>query len=94
MKTFVKDVTAFFKISFAYTRVSVMSYASYTNIHFYFSTYFRNKAAMDYAIDSIRFTGGGTQTAKALNTAYSDMFARRNGARGTGQLDETQTQDH
>ncbi|XP_028394918.1 uncharacterized protein LOC114519064 [Dendronephthya gigantea] len=84
MKRFVKDLTDFYKIGREETRVSVMSYANYANIHIRFSTYFSDKSQFDNAVDRIQYTGGGTATSIALNMAYNYMFTIGYGARGPG----------
>ena len=87
MKTFVKDLTDFFHVLPDETRVSVMTFASRTTINIQFSQQFYNKSSLHQAVDNIRYTGGGTATAMALNRAYTDMFTSRYGARGAGQSD-------
>ena len=84
MKTFVKDLTNFFTISSDETRVSVMTFASSTAIHIKFSQLFSDKRSLDSAVDNIGYSSGGTATAMALNFAYTHMFSRSYGARGTG----------
>jgi receptor-type tyrosine-protein phosphatase Q len=84
MKSFVKDLTDFYKLGPDETRVSVMSFASSARIHIAFSAYFSDKRRFDSAVDSISYTGGGTATATALNLAYSDMFTTRYGMRNSG----------
>jgi uncharacterized protein YegL len=84
MKSFVKDLTDFYKIGPDETRVSVMSFASYTNIHISFSAYFSDKSRFNSDVDRIPYTGGGTATATALRLAYSNMFTRNYGMRGPG----------
>ncbi len=85
MKSFVKDLTDFYKLGSDETRVSVMSFASSANLHIAFSSYFSDKNQFDSAVDRIGFTGGGTATAMALNLAYNSMFTPRYGARGSGE---------
>jgi hypothetical protein len=84
MKSFVKDLTDFYKLGAEETRVSVMSYSNSANIHIAFSAYFSDKTRFDSAVDRISFTGGGTATAMALNKAYNYMFTSHYGARGSG----------
>ena len=84
IKSFVKDLTDHFNISQNGTRVSVMSYASLSTLHFPFSRVFGTRKELHSAIDSISYTGGGTNTAQALIKAYTDMFRFRNGARISG----------
>ena len=84
MKSFVKDLTDFYKLGSDETRVSVMSFSDSTNIHIAFSSYFSDKNQFDSAVDRIGFADGGTATAMALNLAYNSMFTPRYGARGSG----------
>ena len=84
MKTFVKDLTSYFRISRDETRVSVMSFSNDATIHIPFSRYFDDNVELSLAIDDIDYTGGGTATAIALNKAYQDMFQEKNGARKAG----------
>ena len=84
MKTFVKDLTNFFTISSDETRVAVMTFASSATIHITFSRLFSDKRSLDSAVNNIGHSGGGTATAMALNFAYTHMFSRSYGARGTG----------
>lgn len=83
MKTFVKDLTSYFSISRDETRVSVMSFSNKATIHIPFSQYF-DVVKLSLAIDDIDYSGGGTATAIALNTAYQDMFQEKNGGRKEG----------
>ena len=84
MNAFVKDLTNFFTISSDETRISVMTFASHATIHIKFSRLFSDKRSLDYVVNNIGYSGGGTGTAKALNLAYTHMFSRSYGARGTG----------
>ena len=84
MKNFVKDLTDFYKLGRDETRVSVMSFSNSANIHIRFSAYFSNKNQFNNAVDDIRYIGGGTATATALNMAYNYMFTSGYGARSSG----------
>ena len=84
MNAFVKDLTNFFTISSDETRISVMTFASHATIHIKFSRLFSDKRSLDYVVNNIGYSGGGTATATALNLAYTHMFSRSYGARGTG----------
>ncbi|XP_028390643.1 uncharacterized protein LOC114515559 [Dendronephthya gigantea] len=83
-KSFVKDVTDNFEISQKYTRVSVMSYATSTKLHFKFSRVFRTRQDIYAAVDNIPYSGGVTNTHLALTRAYTDMFNAKNGSRFSG----------
>ena len=87
MKSFVKDLTNFFTISPEQTRVSVMSFSSDVYLHIPFSRRFADQSSLDSAVDNIRYSGGLTATAMALNSAYNKMFTQRYGARGTGKFE-------
>ncbi len=91
MKSFVKDLTDYFKISQDYTRVSLMAYATTATLYFPFSQQYATKQDVHSAIDSIPYTGGGTSTNVALFKAYTDMFNANYGARLSGLLSLTIT---
>ncbi len=84
MKSFVKDLTDHFKISQDYTRVSLMSYATTSTLHFSFSQEYATQQDLHSAIDIISYSGGSTYTNLALVKAYTDMFNADNGARLSG----------
>ena len=86
IRSFVKDLTDHFKISQDYTRVSIISYASSSTLHFPFSRQFATRQQLYSAIDSISYNGGSTYTSAALTQAYTDMFNANNGARLSGSL--------
>ena len=86
IKSFVKDLTDHFKISQEYTRVSIISYASSSTLHFPFSRQFSDREDLHSAIESITYSGGSTYTGAALTKAYTDMFNANNGARLSGLL--------
>ena len=81
-KSFIKDITHYFEISQNDTRVAVMSYATYSIVHFPFSREFVSQQDLHSAIDSIPYSGGGTNTAQALVKAYTDMFSASTGSIG------------
>ena len=83
-KSFVKDLTNYFTISQNSTRISVMSYATWSTLHIRFSRVFGTRQDLYSAIDNIPYTGGGTNTHQALMRAYTDMFNAKNGSRFTG----------
>ena len=87
MKSFVKDLTDHFKISQDYTRVSLMSYATTSTLHFLFSQQYATQQDLHSAIDSIPYSDGSTYTNLALVKAYTDMFNADNGARLSGLFD-------
>ncbi|XP_028415701.1 matrilin-2-like [Dendronephthya gigantea] len=73
-KSFIKDITDYFNISPNNTRVAVMSYATLSTVHFSFSRKFVSRQDLHSTIDSIPYSGGGTNTAQALIKAYAEMF--------------------
>ncbi|XP_028419161.1 cubilin-like [Dendronephthya gigantea] len=77
-KAFVKDLIAYFKISQNNTRISVISYASTSILHFFFSQKFLSPQDLYTAIDNISYSGGGTNTHEGLMLAYKDMFNGKN----------------
>ena len=83
-KSFVKDLTNYFTISQNSTRVSVMSYATWSTLHFPFSRVFGTQQDLYSAIDNIPYNGGGTNTHQALMRAFTDMFDAKNSSRFTG----------
>ena len=83
-KSFLKALTDYFIISQNKTRVSVITYATWPTLHFRFSRIFGTRQDLYSAIDTIRYNGGLTYTARALTKAYIDMFDTRNGARISG----------
>lgn len=84
MKAFVKNLTSFYTISADETRVSVMSFSSTSIIHIRFNNYFPNKISFDNRVGSTPYLGGGTNTAGALNVAFTTMFTTAYGARDSG----------
>ena len=84
MKSFVKDLTDYYKLGPEETRVSVMSFSNSAYIHISFSGYFSDKNEFDAAVDRISYTGEGTATAIALNITYNHMFTLLNRRRGEG----------
>ena len=80
MKSFMHDITNTFEIGPNNVQVGVLSYESYPTFRFYLSTY-SNKADVLSAINSLPYTGGGTDTAAALNSVGSYAFTEANGAR-------------
>ena len=85
-KTFVKQLINGFNIREGGTHVSVVSYGEKPRLDFKFNTV-RNptKQKLGLLIDRIPFPGGGaSSTAKALQTAYSEVFRVDSGARERG----------
>ena len=83
MKSFVKDLTDYYKLGPEGTRVSVMSFSNSAYIHIPFSGHFSDKNEFDSAVDRISYSGGETATALALYITYNRMFTLLN-RRGAG----------
>ena len=86
MKTFIKDLYGSFKISQDCTRVSLISYALTSTLHFSFSKIFPSKDDLDSELHAIstnhRF--GAPNVEEALVKANEEMFISENGARLSG----------
>ena len=80
MKTFVYDIVNSFDVGLDSVRVGVMSYGSSYTFHFYLSTY-SSKSSVLSAINSLPYSGGGTNTASALNAVRTTGFSTYYGAR-------------
>ena len=80
MKTFVRDIANSFEIGPNDVQIGVMSYGSSNYFHFYLNTY-STKSAVISAINAIPYSGGGTDTAGALNGVRTTGFNESKGAR-------------
>ena len=80
MKTFVRDIANSFEIGPNDVQIGVMSYGSSNYFHFYLNTY-STKSAVLSAINAIPYSGGGTDTAGALNGVRTTGFSESKGAR-------------
>ena len=80
MKTFVHDIVNSFDIGLDRVRVGVMSYGYSYTFHFYLNTY-SSKSSVLSAINSLPYSGGGTDTAGALNAVRTIGFTTSYGAR-------------
>ena len=80
MKQFVYDIVDSFEIGPDNVRVGVMSYGSSYTFHFYLNTY-TTKSEVLSAVNSLPYSGGGTNTALALNAVRTIGFTESNGAR-------------
>ena len=84
MKGFVHDISNSFNIGPDAVRIGVLTYSSGHTFEFYLNDY-STKADVLNAIDSINFSGGGTNTAGALNAIRTEAFTEANGARPSTQ---------
>ena len=80
MKTFVYNIVNSFDVGLDSVRVGVMSYGSSYTFHFYLNTY-SSKSSILSAINSLPYSGGGTDTASALNAVRTIGFTTSKGAR-------------
>ena len=82
-KSLVKNITDYFMLGPDETRVSVMSFSTFSIIEISFSQSL-DKNRFDSAVDRVEYRAFLTYTGEALQKAYSDMFTSGYGARGTG----------
>ncbi len=84
MKTFVYDIANSYEIGLENVRIGVMSYSSSHTFHFHLNTY-TSKSLVLSAITNLPYSGGGTNTAGALDAVRVTGFTSGNGARPTNQ---------
>ncbi len=84
MKNFVYDTVNGFDIGPEDTRVGVISYSGDARFHFYLNTY-DFKPSLLSAVNDISYTGGGTDTAEALNLLRISGYTFSHGARPLSQ---------
>jgi receptor-type tyrosine-protein phosphatase Q len=84
MKAFVHNTVDEFTIGADETQVGVLSYSSSATFRFYLNTY-HNKASLLTAIDNLPYSGGGTNTAGAINLLRQDGFLSIYGGRHQSQ---------
>lgn len=70
---FVKNIVDDFHISFATTRVAVVTYSSNATTRFHLNDH-GDKSSVNTAIDNMPFNSGTTATADALNKVLMDVF--------------------
>ena len=80
MKQFVHDIVDEFNIGPDNTQVGVISYSSSALAEFYLNTY-HDKSALLTAINNLVYTGGGTDTAEAIDLLRTQGFTAANGGR-------------
>lgn len=80
MKTFVNQWIDGLDIGENDVRVGLMAYGSFPRVHFYLNRYY-DKADMKEAVSKIGYGGGGTNTARALDTIRLNAFTEANGGR-------------
>lgn len=84
MKNFVHDIVNNFNVGLNNVRVGVMSYGSSNQYHFYLNTY-STKSSVLTAILNLPYSGGGTNTAGALDGMRTIGFSTSKGARSSSQ---------
>ncbi|KAL3865535.1 hypothetical protein ACJMK2_042911, partial [Sinanodonta woodiana] len=75
LKEFMKNIVRTFDIDSRYTRVAVIKYNDYPNIEFKLNNH-TNLNDLLAAIDAIKYTTGGTNTADAIQLMRSEGFDR------------------
>ena len=80
MKQFVYNTVNEFDIGADETQVGVISFSSSAQVQFYLNTY-HDKSALLTAINNLPYSGGGTDTAAALNLLEQSGFTSANGGR-------------
>ncbi|XP_013410815.1 uncharacterized protein LOC106173996 isoform X2 [Lingula anatina] len=80
MLAFIKKFTSSFDIGPTQTQVGVVTYATNVVPNFQLNTH-KSKTTLDPAISAIKYTSGGTDTAKGINYMTNTMFTAANGAR-------------
>uniref|UniRef100_A0A1X7SKR6 VWFA domain-containing protein n=2 Tax=Amphimedon queenslandica TaxID=400682 RepID=A0A1X7SKR6_AMPQE len=84
MKNFVYNIANSFNVGSDSVRVGVMSFASSNSYHFHLNTY-TAKSSVLTAINNLPYSGGGTNTAGALDGMRTIGFSTSNGARPSSQ---------
>ncbi|KAK7489962.1 hypothetical protein BaRGS_00018827, partial [Batillaria attramentaria] len=80
VKTFVQDVISSLDIETNMIRVGVVTYSSSAAVDFFLNTH-STESAVNLAVSNIVYSGGGTDTAEALELLPSDVFTEANGDR-------------
>lgn len=75
VKNFVKNVVDFFNIGSSGTHVAVVTYSTYTKLEFNLKAHY-TKSSIKYAVGNIRYRGGWTYTADALDFVRRNIFVR------------------
>ena len=84
MKTFARNIANSFTIGPQDVQIGLLSFSSSYRFRFYLNTY-STKAALLSAINNIPYSGGGTNTASALNAIRLNGFTSSAGARPSSQ---------
>ena len=80
MKQFIRNITSAYEIGPDDVQVGLLSYSSSHTFQFFLNTYSTRSSVLS-AIDALPYTGGGTNTAGALDAIRSQAFTEANGAR-------------
>ena len=75
VKNFVKNVVDFFNIGSSGTHVAVVTYSTYTKLEFNLKAYY-TKSGIKNAVGNIRYRGGWTYTADALDFVRKNIFTK------------------
>ena len=84
MKDFVHDISNSYDIGPDAVTIGVLTYSSAHTFEFYLNTYSMKMDVLS-AINNISYSGGGTNTAGALNAIRDYAFTEANGARPSSQ---------
>lgn len=74
VKNFVKNVVDFFNIGSSGTHVAVVTYSTYSRLEFNLKAYY-TKSSIKNAVGNIRYRGGWTYTADALDFTRRNIFS-------------------
>lgn len=74
VKNFVKNVVDFFNIGSSGTHVAVVTYSTYSKLEFNLKAYY-TKSSIKNAVGNIRYRGGWTYTADALDFVRRNIFS-------------------
>ncbi|XP_048586558.1 C-type mannose receptor 2 [Nematostella vectensis] len=79
-KRFVKALIGSFKVSQKGTHVGIIRFSTRAKVMFTFTEHFTHED-VNYAIDDIEYTEGGTKTELALRLARTELFSKQGGSR-------------
>ena len=75
VKNFVKNVVDFFNIGSSGTHVAVVTYSTYSRLEFNLKAHY-TKSSIKNAVTYIRYRGGWTYTADALDFTRRNVFSK------------------
>lgn len=82
VKNFVKNVVDFFNIGSSGTHVAVVTYSTYSSLEFKLKAHY-TKSSIKNAVSEIRYRGGWTYTADALDFTRKNIFSKSQVSRVT-----------